>query len=35
MSDVTSRHPVELELVSAQTRSVVENLLQLYIHDLS
>jgi predicted acetyltransferase len=27
--------PVQLELVTAQSRSVVENLLQLYIHDLS
>jgi predicted acetyltransferase len=36
MTDVnpSARH-VELELVTSDTRSVVENLLQLYIHDLS
>jgi predicted acetyltransferase len=28
-------NPVELELVSEESRPIVENLLQLYIHDLS
>lgn len=35
MTDVETHDPVELELVSAQTRPIVESLLQLYIHDLS
>lgn len=36
MAVVTTRaNPVALELVSAQSRPIVENLLQLYIHDLS
>jgi len=35
MTVVTSSSPVHLELATAQSRPVVENLLQLYIHDLS
>jgi len=35
MSVVNSSSPVQLELVTDQTRPVVENLLQHYIHDLS
>jgi predicted acetyltransferase len=35
MTVVTSSSPVHLELVTAQSRPVVENLLELYIHDLS
>jgi predicted acetyltransferase len=37
MMTVVAKHsnPVELELVSEVSRPIVENLLQLYIHDLS
>ena len=35
MTVVNSSSPVQLELVTAQSRPVVEKLLQLYIHDLS
>jgi predicted acetyltransferase len=35
MTVVTSSSPVRLELVTAQSRPVIENLLQFYIHDLS
>lgn len=35
MTPVTARDPVELDIATAATRPIVENLLQLYIHDLS
>jgi predicted acetyltransferase len=35
MTVVTSSNPVTLERVGVDTRSIVEHLLQLYVHDLS
>jgi predicted acetyltransferase len=35
MCAVTTSNPIALELVNAESRPIVENFLQLYIHDLS